>query len=251
MAGRVFAQADIHHAVTAKEVAHIRAFLPRARVIVIPHVLQDFPASAPTGDEVTPCRKIVFLGRIARVKGIDQLIGGFALAGLAGSWELVIAGPPQEREHYEALRKLAAEHGIASSVSFIGPVAGEEKWSLLREAWAVCVPSHTEALGMVNLEAALCATPTVTTPNSGLADWHRHGGLLCEPTCEAISAALRDVASWRADERANRGTRLRNYVAAEFTTDAERSKWAETYRAIANAKPHQLGKGGAGGPLRP
>jgi glycosyltransferase involved in cell wall biosynthesis len=232
----VFEQADIHHAVTAKEIAHIREFLPRARVVVIPHLLQDLPASAPIGNDARPCRKIVFLGRIAPVKGIDQLIGGFALAGLTDSWELVIAGPPQEREHYEALRKLATELGITRSVSFIGPVAGEEKWSLLRQAWAVCAPSHTEALGMVNLEAALCGTPTVTTPNSGLADWHRHGGLLCEPSCQSIAGALRSTASWSEDERASRGTRLRNYVTAEFTTDVVRSKWVETYLAISNAK---------------
>ncbi len=238
IAGRVFEKADIHHAITTTEVAHIREYLPRARVIVIPHLLQDLPATAPVGNAARPCKKIVFLGRILRVKGIEQLIDGFALAGLAGEWELVIAGPIQDRDLYQLLLKQAQQLAIAKYVSFIGPVAGEQKWSLLREAWVVCAPSHTEVLGMVNLEAALCATPSVTTPNSGLSEWHKHGGVLCQPTCDGVAAALREVTSWSENERAHRGATLRNYVTAEFASDVVRSKWAETYLALSNETAH-------------
>ena len=160
------------------------------------------------------------------------------MPGLPGEWELVIAGPIQDGELYQLLLKKAEELDIAKYVSFIGPVAGGQKWTLLREAWAVCAPSHTEALGMVNLEAALCGTPSATTPNSGLSEWHKHGGLLCEPTCDGVAAALSEVTSWSEDERAHRGTSLRNYVAAEFTSDVVRSKWADTYLRLYNAKPH-------------
>src|SRR5205814_760854 len=106
------------------------------------------------------------------------------------------------------------------------------KWSLLRNAWIVCAPSHTEALGMVNLEAALCGTPTVTTPNSGLSEWNKNGGLLCEPTCGGVAAALTEATGWSEDERAHRGRNLRKYVTAEFTSDSVRSKWAETYMRL-------------------
>jgi glycosyltransferase involved in cell wall biosynthesis len=229
MGRRVFEHADVHHAITMKEVAHIRKCLPRARIIVIPHLLQDLPASAQIAKETVPRNKIAFLGRIARVKGIEQLIAGFALSGLAGDWELVIAGPIQDNEFYQLLLKKAQELSVAKHVSFIGPVAGEQKWSLLRNAWIVCAPSHTEALGMVNLEAALCGTPSVTTPNSGLSEWYRNGGLLCEPTSGGVAAALTEAAGWSQDERAHRGRSRRKYVTAEFTSDSVRSKWAETY----------------------
>jgi glycosyltransferase involved in cell wall biosynthesis len=225
----VFEHANLHHAITMKEVAHIREYLPRARVIIIPHLLQDLPASAPIANEAAPRNKIVFLGRIARVKGLEQLIDGFALSGLAREWDLVIAGPIQDNEFYRLLLKKAVQLCVAKRISFIGPVAGEQKWTLLRNAWIVCAPSHTEALGMVNLEAALCGTPSVTTPNSGLSEWHRNGGLLCEPTADGVAAALTKVASWSEDERAHRGSSLRKYVTAEFAGDSVRAKWAETY----------------------
>ena len=86
-----------------------------------------------------------------------------------------------------------------------------------------------EGRSNLNLEAALCGTPSVTTPNSGLSEWYRNGGLLCEPTSGGVAAALTEAACWSEDERAHRGSSLRKYVTAEFTSDSVRSKWTETY----------------------
>lgn len=234
---RVFEKADIHHAITINEADDVKEYLPRARVVVIPPLLHDVRVPARIEMAATPAQKLVFLGRIAPVKGIEQLIRGFALAGLAGKWELVIAGPCEDRGLYDLLRQLAEELRIAKSVSFIGPVYGQQKWSLLRNAWAVCVPSHTEVLGMVNLELALCGVPTITTPNSGLAEWDKHGGVLSEPGSAALARAFTAVGCWTESERASRGSSLRKYVSEEFATEAVRSRWAKSYLRLHNAHP--------------
>jgi glycosyltransferase involved in cell wall biosynthesis len=158
MGRRVFEHADVHHAITTKEVAHIREYLPRARVIVIPHLLQDLPASAQIAKEMAaPRNKIVFLGRIARVKGIEQLIDGFALSGLAGDFELMIAGPIQDNELYQLLLKKAQELSVAKHVSFIGPVAGvpaEFTSDSVRSKWTeTYLRLHEQSLTRPNRQA--------------------------------------------------------------------------------------------------
>jgi glycosyltransferase involved in cell wall biosynthesis len=237
LARNIFERATIHHALTFKEAADIKEYLPRSRLILIPPLLDGVRASPPFQIPSTTEKKLVFLGRIAPVKGIEQLIRGFSVADLAGKWELVIAGPVEDHYLYRQLRSLVEEVHIADSVSFVGPVYGDQKWSLLRSAWAVCAPSHTEVLGMTNLEAALCGVPTLTTPNSGLTGWETHGGLLSAPNPQELATALRLLTSWSEDERAARGNNLRNYVLNEFASDVIRSKWLECYTSLCSTRP--------------
>ena len=61
-------------------------------------------------------------------------------------------------------------------MEFLGPVYGAEKWALIQRAWAMIVPSYSEVVGMVNLEAALCSVPSITTYETGLTDWNEGGG---------------------------------------------------------------------------
>ena len=46
-------------------------------------------------------------------------------------------------------------------------VYGNQKNKLLKQAWALILPSHSEVIGMVNLEAALLKTPSITTYKTG------------------------------------------------------------------------------------
>jgi glycosyltransferase involved in cell wall biosynthesis len=232
LARNVFEHATIHHALTFKEAADIKEYLPRSRLVLIPPLLDGVRAPPPLQRASRTEKKLVFLGRIAPVKGIEPLIRGFAIADLAGKWELVIGGPVENNCLYRQLRSLVEELHIVDSVSFIGPVYGEQKWSLLRSAWAVCAPSHTEVLGMTNLEAALCGVPTMTTPNSGLTAWEAHGGILSAPNPQQLATALTRLTSWDEDERAARGNKLRNYVLNEFASDVVRSKWLECYTRL-------------------
>lgn len=60
------------------------------------------------------------------------------------------------------LKALASTSPRAASIHFVGPRYGAEKRALLRDSWVVVVPSFTEVVGMVNLEAASFHTPTIT-----------------------------------------------------------------------------------------
>jgi hypothetical protein len=76
----------------------------------------------------------------------------------------------------------------------------------------MCSPSHSEAVGMVNLEAAAASIPVITTHNTGLYDWEVGGGILVQPQTEELTKALTQVFSWIQRERNERGRRLRQLV---------------------------------------
>ncbi len=125
-----------------------------------------------------PEKLIVFLGRLHPKKGVDLLIEAFKQAEFEYDWQLVIAGPDFNQTYARELRQLVVDLDLVDQVDFIGPVYGDKKYALLAKAWMVVVPSYSEVVALVNLEAAALQTPTITTTDTGLDDWAEGGGVL-------------------------------------------------------------------------
>jgi D-inositol-3-phosphate glycosyltransferase len=77
--------------------------------------------------------------------------------------------------HPDWLRDLAAELGIASSVSFKPPADRATLAEYYRAADLVAVPSYNESFGLVALEAQACGTPVVAAAVGGLTTSVDHG----------------------------------------------------------------------------
>jgi len=234
---KVLQSVSLVHAITPLEKQHLAPLFPAHDIIVIPNAvdLADFPRQTASG--ATPERIFLFLGRIHPIKRIDWLIESFAEAALPEEWRLTIAGPEEDAVHAKALRALAADLGVSDRVRFVGAVYGEEKIRLLRSAWALVVPSFSEVVGMVNLEAAACNTPSITTRETGLLDWEEGGGLLVSGQDDAaLARALRGAAEWSLHERLRRGKRSRVLVAEKYSLDRVGGQWLDIY--------HRLGEGG-------
>lgn len=145
----------------------IRAVHPGARIhVVYPGVEAGAPALAGNGDHApitdSPASRatILYLGRLqAWDKGLDLLLGALSrlVADLPDA-RLVIAGDGPDRDEVESL---ARSLGLTDRVTFVGRVAGEAKWELLRRASVVAVPSRYESFGLVVLEALASGTPVV------------------------------------------------------------------------------------------
>lgn len=115
---------------------------------------------------------VVFLGRINWKKGLDRLIE--ALPGIPDA-KVVIAG--NDEENYTAeLQKLATRRGVAGRISFVGPVYGNDKLELLRNASVLILPSYSENFGNVVLEAMIAGCPVVVTAEVGIASTVRETG---------------------------------------------------------------------------
>jgi glycosyltransferase involved in cell wall biosynthesis len=105
-----------------------------------------------------PQKYFLFLGRLSKEKNVDYLIWAFKSV---KDYKLVIAGTNMvEPEFVDYLKKEGADN---SSVVFTGPVYGEGKDWLLRNAYCFCLPSTTEGMSIALLEAMSYKLPIITS----------------------------------------------------------------------------------------
>jgi glycosyltransferase involved in cell wall biosynthesis len=133
---------------------------------------EEKPASGAASQLLLSRPYILFLGRISWKKGLDRLLRALALV---EGVDLVIAGY-DENGYSEEMRRLAAELGLADRVHFAGPVEDDMKWTFIRSALCLVLPSYNENFGMAVLEAMAVGCPAVVTEEVGLADVVRESG---------------------------------------------------------------------------
>jgi glycosyltransferase involved in cell wall biosynthesis len=228
----VLQEADCFHAITKIEAGCIQHEFPNSSQVLIPNAI-DLDQTEVFSENQAQEKNFVFLGRLHPIKGVDLLIRAFQQARLENDWRLVIAGPDFSLAYGQELRQLVKALGLAGRVDFIGPVYGKEKYALLAKAWTVVVPSYSEVVALVNLEAAAVQTPTITTTGTGLHDWAESGGFLIDATVESLTQALKNVASWTLTERQSRGAQARAFVQARYSWQAIGPRWANVYQQIA------------------
>jgi len=217
------------HAITPLESEHFSSFFSRAADAVIPNAidLDSFP-TAHLNEFPRPTKTILFLGRLHPIKGVDLLIEAFAASSLDASWELLIVGPEEIPEFAGKLKKMAID-AAPRRIRFLGHCNGEKKLRLLASSWVLAAPSHSEVIGMVNLEAAAMRTPSITTHATGLTDWENFGGKLIEPAVGPIIKALEEAADWSLQERLARGNSMRNLVEDKFSLTTVGEQWTNFY----------------------
>jgi glycosyltransferase involved in cell wall biosynthesis len=136
-----------------------------------------------------PCGEYVLsVGRLDATKRVDLAIKALACSG--ASLRLVVVGEGNERA---ALERAVAEANVDDRVHFAGVVDDEALVELYAGALATVFVPYDEDLGYVTLESFLAGKPVVTTRDSGgPLEFVEHdvNGLVCEPSPEAIGAAL-------------------------------------------------------------
>ena len=222
------------------EAAEIRRLgLDLAPIAVVPNGValdygeDDFGASAGTDDFLANGPFFLFLGRLAAKKSLDLLLAALAATPAA---RLVLAGGDEEglRARLEAsLSPLA----LAARVHFAGEVRGAPKRRLLTECRGLVLPSLSENLGNVVLEALAAGRPAVVTPTVGLAtEIERRGaGLVAAPNATALSAALRRLQE-NPSEADAMGERGRHWVDSELSWERVAVQVAGVYRQRAEAE---------------
>ena len=126
------------------------------------------------------------------------------LAALADAWPrvraarpdvtLVLAGPPHPRR--------TELFGSLPGVRLVGRVADDVLPGLYAAASVVVVPSLVEGFGLPALEGMATGTPVVASNRSSLPEVVGDGGLLVEPTGEALAEGMLDVLAGGSDVEA-------------------------------------------------
>jgi len=107
---------------------------------------------------------LLYIGRLdISHKGIDILLESYKAANI--DLPLVIAGDGIDKIKVE---KLVKDTGLNHKVRMVGWVEGREKYELIANCLAVCVPSRVEGWGIVATEAAAMGKPVIGTKVVGL-----------------------------------------------------------------------------------
>ena len=132
-------------------------------------------------------KTVNYTGVLIPRKGVVNLINAFAVvlkdipdAGL------VIIGKEENREYTLKLKVRAVELGIAERVSFMPDMPQDELAQKMGEAAVFVLPSLSEALGRVVVEAMAAGTPAIGANVGGIPEMVKEGetGFLVEPEDE-------------------------------------------------------------------
>lgn len=157
---------------------------------------------------------LLFVGELRLLKGIDTLFAALALLageGLALSL-LVVGGGPDEA----ALKERAVQLGIARSVTFAGP---RPIRSVLSEGRLMVVPSRSDSLPYVVLEAAAAAQPLIATNVGGIPEifGEQAPRLIPRDDPQRLAAAIREMADAGPAAVTAQAMALREIVQARFS----------------------------------
>ncbi len=177
--------------------------------------------------------QLLCLGRLSPEKGFDLAISAFArLAGDFPKLRMVLAGDGPARTDLEEQADTLA---LGDRIDFLGWVPSDSVFELISQATILVIPSRTEGLPLVAIEAMLTERPVVATRVGGLPEAVEDGqtGLLVEEDdlqglVGAVAQLLENPS--RAEQMGRAGRRR----------SLERFNWDDHVVAEYNALYHKL-----------
>jgi glycosyltransferase involved in cell wall biosynthesis len=227
---------------TADEAALVQTVAQTAPRYVIPNGIRvdefrDLPDGRPFRDRFLDGHSgpiVLFLGRIAKVKGIDILLSAFARAGDADSAMLVIVGPDDEGL-VPSLQSQAASEGTSRRVRFLGPLYDDDRLAALGAADILALTSHTENFGNAVLEAMAASLPIIVSEavNTSPEIHEATAGIVTSLDIDEVAAHMRQLIA---------DPSRRELLGGRALAFAERYDWSQVapriiamYRAVVEA----------------
>lgn len=209
-------RSDCLHVTSEAELADVRAAGFRQPIALIPNGF-DIPDIAEGVTALATPRRVLYLGRIHPIKGLDNLIRAWnGIAAKRGDWELHLVGPG-EPAHVAAVKSLVDQSG-ARGIVLRGAAYGAEKSLEYLRASLFVLPSKSENFGMSVAEALGHGLPAIVTkgaPWRGLDE--RRCGWWIDHGVDALAAALGQAMALSDAARAEAGARGRDWIRDEFS----------------------------------
>jgi teichuronic acid biosynthesis glycosyltransferase TuaC len=219
-----------------KEVLVGRGLAPASRTVVVPNLVDtEYFSLPPEGRREAPEPfRLLAVGSLERIKGVDLLIRAYASAfGTDAGVVLEIGGAgPGEAD----LRRLAAELGIAERVRFLGPLARAEVREAMWRSNLFVSASRIETFGVALVEAMATGLPVVTTASGGPEDIvasPETGWIVPADDLRALTAAL---ALARREGRARSALRVRGSALDRFSAAVVTTQLARLYQELASGQ---------------
>jgi glycosyltransferase involved in cell wall biosynthesis len=215
----------LHLTSEQERVSSVRRF-PRARTAVIPNgVVLPETQSAQVSSEF----RMVFLGRLDPIKGLENLIAACSLLRLPRPWRLTLAGSGKTA-YEKLLDDQIRSAGLGDRVRRIGALAAEGKAAFFAEADVLILPSHSENFGIVVAEALAHGVPVIV---SSATPWSRVNemgcGLSVNNDPQSLAMAMTQIAE---SDCVDMGRRGRAWMQKEFSWDSIADRVAAVYASV-------------------
>ena len=137
--------------------------------------------------------KLLFVGNLVPLKGLDVLLKALAGLDVQSSWTFTVVGDGPEKDY---LKSLATKFEIDTDICFAGGVSFDDIPKLMRDHHVLILPSYREGRPNVILEAMAAALPVLATDINGTSELVRNdltGWLVPPGDVDALSNALGDI----------------------------------------------------------
>ena len=226
------AATDMWHATCEKEYNEIRAAGYKQPVAVVPIGMDlpdtEFVLSYNKNGDGGSFRRLVFFGRLHKVKAVDNLILAWNnVASEFNSWELLIAGPDGGVQG--ELESAVREYNVPR-VSFLGELHGKDKYKFLASAELCVLPSYTENFGVTVAESLACGTPVIAsqgTPWSGLVS--NYAGWWIPVGVDSLARQLKESLAMKEDQLHQMGENGRRWMKNDFAWKSIGNKMKLSY----------------------
>ena|SRR3989442_7116468 len=170
---------------------------PRERIDVAHYGVDHVLFRGVPGRVKNEVPKVLYLGSLNPLKGVRDVIEGFALFSKTSKAELIIAG----RGSQKGLKELASNLGIGDQTTILGFVSEAKLPGLYNSVDVVVWPSRT-GFGLSILEAMSCGTPVVAADSLDTKEYLGDGGnSYCvgeiEKLSERLGTVLQSEESWQ------------------------------------------------------
>jgi len=175
------------------------------------------------GDEI----RLGFVGGLQSYKGLDDLAS--ALDEVETACQIVVAGDGPERKRLE--------RRFGEQAVFLGAVPYEQVPAIYHRIDVLVLPSHTEGLPRVVLEAQATATPVIATRVGGLPEVVEDGktGLLVDPRAPNRLATAIDKLGNDATYRAQLGRDGRRAVVESYSWQTMYERYERFLEKVVNS----------------
>jgi glycosyltransferase involved in cell wall biosynthesis len=190
--------------------------------------------------EREPHKKIIYLGGMARIRGLVEVVEAFALvAAKHPDWELCLVGSSRPASFEQELRDLTKKLGVEASVKFVAWVPYEEKERLSSQASmgvitylphsnnTSCLPNKLFDYMLVGLPVIASSFPLyqdVVEPS--------HCGLLVDPTRPQEIARAMEYLIEHPQEARQMGENGRRAVLEKYNWEKESQRLLQIYDAV-------------------
>ena len=163
--------------------------------------------------EWNDARNLLFMSRIHPKKGLEILIDALSIT---KKLNLTIAGDG-DYDYVNELKKLVVSKNLENRIRFVGPIYGDKKWEMIRQADVVALTSYSENFGLIVAEALASGTPVLTTTGT---PWEsikeRNCGWWGDANVESVKVALCGVENTLSSALNTMGVVGRQLIAEKF-----------------------------------